>query len=67
MTRAIFGGAGVGLLGRSGVGDLGVISGLMPSSLVDNSCTIGVGVEDKGTGGSSLVLVPRWFLACDRV
>ena len=67
MTRAMFGGAGVGLLGRSGVGDLGVISRLMPSSLVDNSCTSGVEVEGKGIRGCCLVSVPRWFLACDRV
>ena len=67
MTRAIFGGAGVGLFGRSRVGDLGVISGLMPSSLVDNSCTTGVGIEDKGTRDCCLVSVPRWFLPCDWV
>ena len=36
MTRAIFGGTGVGLLGRSRVGDLGAGSGLMPLSSVDN-------------------------------
>ena len=67
MTRAMFGGPGVGCLGCSGVGDLGVVSGLMPSSSVDNSCTTGVEVEDKGTGGCCLVLVLRWFLACDQV
>ena len=59
MTRAIFGGVGVGLLGRSGVGDLGVVSGLMPSSSVDNSYTAGVEVEGKGIGGCCLVSVPR--------
>ena len=67
MTRAIFGGAGVGLLGRLGVGDLGVVSGLMPLSSVDNSYTTRVGVEGKSTGGCCLVSVPRWFLACNRV
>ena len=67
MTSAIFGGIGVGLLGRSGVGDLGVVSGLMPSSSIDNSCITGVAVEGKGTGCCCLVLVPRWFLACNRV
>ena len=65
--RAISGGIGVGLLGRSGVGDLGVVLGLMPSSLIDNSCITGVVVEGKGTGGCCLVSVPCWFLACDRV
>ena len=65
--RAIFGGTGVGLLGRSGVGDLGVVSGLMPSSSVDNSCITRVAVEGKGTGGCCLVSVPCWFLVCDRV
>ena len=67
MTRAIFDGVGVGLCSRSGVGDLGVISGLMPSSLVDNSGTTRVEVEGKGTGGCCLVSIPRWFFACDRV
>ena len=65
--RAIFGGAGVGLLHRSGVGDLGIVSRLMPLSSVDNSYITGVAVEDKGTGGCCLVSVPRWFLACNRV
>ena len=63
----MFGGAGVGLLGRSGVGDCGVVSGLMSSSSVDNSCTTGVEVEGTGTGGCYLVSVPHWFLVCDRV
>ena len=65
MTRAIFGGTRVGLLDRSEVGDLGAISGLMPSTSVDNSCIIGVAIEGKGTRGCCLVSVPRWFLACD--
>ena len=39
MTRAMFVGAGVGLLGRSGVGDDGVVSWLLSSSSVDNSWT----------------------------
>ena len=59
MTRAIFGDASVGLLGCSGVGDLRVVLGLMPSSSVDNSFTTGAGVEDKNTGGCCLVSVPR--------
>ena len=67
MTRAIFGGTGVGLLGRSGVGDLGAGLGLMPSSSVDNSCITGIAVEDKGTGGCYLVSLPYWFLACNLV
>ena len=61
MTRAMFGGASVGLLGRSEVGDRGVVSGLMSSSLVDNSYTTGVEVEDTGIGlllGFSPPLVP---------
>ena len=58
MTRAMFGGVGVGLLGRSGVGDLRVVSWLMASSLVDNSCTAGVEVEGIGTGGCCLVSFP---------
>ena len=37
MTRAMFVGVGVGLLGCSGVGDSGVASWLLFSSLVDNS------------------------------
>ena len=67
MTTAMFGGAGVGLLGRSKVGDLGVVLGLMPSSSVDISRTTGVEVEGKGTGGCCLVSVPRWFLAYNQV
>ena len=35
--RAMFVGAGVGLLGRFGVGDGGVVSWLLSSSSVDNS------------------------------
>ena len=42
MTRAMFVGAGVGLLGRSRVGDGGVASWLLSSSSVDNSWTTGV-------------------------
>ena len=64
--RAMFVGAGVGLLGRSGVGDRRVISWLVSSSLVDNSWTTRVEVEGTGTGGC-LVLVPRSFLACNRI
>ena len=67
MTRAMFGGAGVGLLSHSGVGDRGVVSGLMSLSSIDNSCTTGVEVEGTSTGGCCLVSIPRWFLACDRV
>ena len=67
MTKAIFGGTGVGLLGRFGVGDLGADLGLMPSSSVDNSCITGVAVEGEGTGGCYLVSVPHWFLVSDRV
>ena len=37
MTRAMFVGAGVGLLGLSGVGDRGVVSRLLSSSSIDNS------------------------------
>ena len=66
MTRAMFVGAGVGLLGRSGVGDRGVVSWLLSSSLVDNSCTTGGEVEGTFIGGC-LVSVPSWFLACNRV
>ena len=53
----MFVGAGVGLLGRSGVGDGGVGSWLLPSSLVDNSWTIGVEVGGSRTG-RRLVSVP---------
>ena len=67
MTRAMFGGAGVGLLDCSGVGDRGVISWLMSSSSVDNSCTTGVEVEDTCTGGCCLVSFPYWFFACNRI
>ena len=66
MTRAMFVGAGVGLLGRSGVGDGGVASWLLSSSLVDNSWTIGVEVDGTRTG-CCLVSVPYWFLACSLV
>ena len=66
MTRAMFVGVGVGLLGRSGVGDRGVISWLLSLSLVDNSWTIGGEVEGTLTEGC-LVFVPRWFLVCNRV
>ena len=45
MTRAMFVVAGVGLLGRSGVGDRGVVLWLVSSSSVDNSWTTGVKVE----------------------
>ena len=37
MTRAMFVGAGVGLLDPSGVGDRGVVLWLVSSSSVDNS------------------------------
>ena len=37
MTRAMFVGVGVGLLGRSGVGDPRVVSWSVSSSSVDNS------------------------------
>ena len=67
MTKAIFGGTHVGLLGRSGVGDLGAGLGLMPSSSVDNFYITGVAVEGEGTGGCCLVSISRWILACDRV
>ena len=66
MTRAMFVGAGVGLLGRSGVGDGGVVSWLLSSSSVGNSWTTGVEVERTHTGGC-LVSVPCWFLACNLV
>ena len=66
MTRAMFVGVGVGLLGHFGVGDRGVVSWLVSSSLVDNSWTIGVEVEGTGTEGC-LVSVLRWFLAYNRV
>ena len=59
MTRAMFGGAGVGLLGRSRVRDLGVVWGLMSSSSIDNSSTTGNEVEGTCTGGGCLVSVPR--------
>ena len=58
MTRAMFVGAGVGLLGHSGVGDRGVVSWLLSSSSVDNSWTTGGKVEGTLTGGC-LVSVPR--------
>ena len=64
MTRAMFVGVGVGLLGRSGVGDRGVVSWLLSSSSVDNSWTTGVEVEGTHTGGC-WVSGPRWFLACN--
>ena len=66
MTRAMFVGAGVGLLGGSKVGDGGVVSWLLSSSSVDNSWTTGVEVEGTCTGGC-LVSVPYWFLACNLV
>ena len=37
MTRAMFVGAGIGLLGRFGVGDCEVVLWLVSSSSVDNS------------------------------
>ena len=61
MTRAMFVGAGVGLLGRSGVGDGGVVSWLLSLSSVDNSWTTGVEVEGTRTR-RCLVSVPCWFL-----
>ena len=66
MTRAMFVGAGVGLLGDFGVGDRGVVLWLLSSSSVDNSWTTGGEVEGTLTRGC-LVSVPRWFLACNRV
>ena len=63
MTRAMFVGAGVGLLGCSGVGDGGVASWLLSSSSVDNSWTTGVEVDGTCTG-RCLVFIPCWFLAC---
>ena len=57
MTRAMFVGAGVGFLGCSGVGDVGVVSWLLSSSSVDNSWTTGVEVEGTRNGGC-LVSVP---------
>ena len=62
MTRAMFVGAGVGLLGGSGVGDGGVALWLLSSSSVDNSWTTGVEVDGTRTG-RRLVSVPCWFLA----
>ena len=50
MTRAMFVGVGVGLLGHSRVGDGGVASRLLSSSLVDNSWTTGVEVDGTRTG-----------------
>ena len=63
MTRAMFVGGGVGLLGRSGVGDRGVVSWLLSLSSVNNSWTIGVEVEGsrypyRGLLGFSPPLVP---------
>ena len=46
----MFVGAGVGLLGRSGVGDGGVGSRLLPLSSVDNSWTTGVDMGGSHTG-----------------
>ena len=57
MTRAMFVGAGVGLLDRSGVVDHGVVLWLVSSSSVDNSWTTGVEVEGTRTRGC-LVSVP---------
>ena len=62
----MFVGAGVGLLGCSGVGDSGVTSWLLPSSSVDNSWTTGVEVGGSRTG-RRLVSVPYYFLAWRRV
>ena len=62
MTRAIFVGAGVGLLGCSEVGDGGVASWLLSSSSVDNSWTIGVEVDGTRTG-RCLVSIGSWFVA----
>ena len=64
--RAMFVGAGVGLLGHSGVGDGGVGSWLLSLSLVDNSWTTGVEVGGSHTG-RRLVSVPCWFLAWRRI
>ena len=64
--RAMFVGAGVGLLGHSGIGDCGIVSWLLSSSSVDNSWTTRVEVEGTCTW-NCLVSVPRWFFACNRV
>ena len=64
--RAMFVSTGVGLLGRSGVGDGGVGYWLLPSSAVDNSWTTRVEVGGSRTG-HCLVSVPCWFLAWRRV
>ena len=53
----MFVGAGVGLLDRSGVGDGGVGSWLLPLSSVDNFWTTGVEVGGSRTG-RRLVTVP---------
>ena len=53
----MFVGVGVGLLGRSGVGDGGVALWLLSSSSVDNSWTTGVEV-DKTRIGRCLVSFP---------
>ena len=53
----MFVGAGVGLLGRSGVKDGRVGSWLLPLSSVDNSWTTGVEVGGSRTG-RHLVSVP---------
>ena len=66
MTRSMFVGAGVGLLGRSGVGDGGVVSWLLSLSSVDNSWTTRVEVEWTCTG-CCLVSVSCWFFACNLV
>ena len=62
MTMAMFVGVGVGLLGCSVVGDGGVGSWVLSSSLVDNSWITGVEVDGTCTG-HRLVSVPYWFLA----
>ena len=62
MTRAMFVDDGVGLLGRSGVGDGGVALWLLSLSSVDNSWTTGVEVDGTRTG-RCLVSIACWFLA----
>ena len=66
MTMAMLVGAGVGILGFSVVGDGGVGSWVLSSSLVDNSWITGVEVDGICTS-RCLVSVPYWFLAGRRI